>query len=50
MHVSEVVSMFDRKSWNDELNASYYWVSCVNLNCERMNDFNFLILHDSWTI
>jgi len=48
--MSEVVSMSDRKSWNDKLNASYYQVSCVNLNCERTTGFNFSISHDSWIV
>ena len=47
MHVSEVVSLYDRKLWNDKLNASYYQVSCVNLDCERTTNFNFPIFHDS---
>ena len=49
MCASEVVSLYDRKLWNDKLNASYDRVSCVNLDCEIATNFNFLIFHDSRT-
>jgi len=41
--------LHDKKLWSGRLIACKL-VSCVNLNCDRMNDSKLLILHESLNV